>query len=105
MQLLNLPRLSTCHKYLKLTTMYNIVNGHMHYPSNISVQSNLAYHFNCISTTNFIRPLAQTNYMYHSFVPSVISLWNILPDYLKISSSVSSFKRSLLYHFEAHVSR
>jgi len=42
--------------------------------------------------------------MYHSFVPSVISLWNKLPDYVKISSSVSSSKMSLLYHFEAHVS-
>jgi len=34
--------------------MYNIVNGHMHYLSNIFVQSNLPYHFNHISTINFI---------------------------------------------------
>ena len=31
-------------------------------------------------TLNYIRPFARTNYLYSSFVPSVISLWNNLPD-------------------------
>ena len=94
-------RLSVRRKYLKLTTMYNIVSGHMHFPSSIFVQSNLPYHLNRTSTFNFIRPFAHTNYMYHSFVPSVISTWNNLPDSVKLCSCISSFKRSLLYHFEA----
>ena len=45
-QLLNLPHLSVRRKYLKLTTMYNIVNGHMDFPSSIFVQSNLPYYLN-----------------------------------------------------------
>ena len=65
-----------------LTTMYNIVSGHMDFPSSIFVQSNLPYHLNRISTFNFTRPFAHTNYMYHSFVPSVITFWNNLPDWL-----------------------
>ena len=32
LQLLNLPRLSVRREYLKLTTMYNIVSGHMYFP-------------------------------------------------------------------------
>ena len=103
LQLLNLPRLSVRRKYLKLTTMYNIVSGLMHFPSSIFVQSNLPYYLNCTSTFNFTRPFAHTNYMYHSFVPSVISSWNNLPDSVKLCSCISTFKRSLLYHFEAHV--
>ena len=103
LQLLNLPRLSVRREYLKPTTMYNIVSGHMYFPPSIFVQSNLPYYLNRTSTFNFIRPFAHTNYMYHSFVPSVVSSWNNLPDSVKHCSSISSFKRSLLYHFEAHV--
>ena len=33
LQLLNLPCPSVRHKYFKLTTMYNIVSGHVHFPS------------------------------------------------------------------------
>jgi len=55
------------------------------------------YHitFNRTSTFNFTRPFAHTNYMYHSFVPSVIST-----DSVKLCSCIFSFKRSLLYGFE-----
>ena len=95
LQLLNLPRLSVRREYL--------VSGHMYFPPSIFVQSNLPYYLNRTSTFNFIRPFAHTNYMYHSFVPSVVSSWNNLPDSVKHCSSISSFKRSLLYHFEAHV--
>ena len=104
LQLLNLPRLSVHRKYLKLTTMYNIVSGHMDFPSSIFVQSNLPYYLNRTSTFNFTRLFEHTNYMYHSYAPSVISLWNNLPDSVKVCSCISSSKRSLLYHFEAHVS-
>ena len=95
---LEYARLSVRRKYLKLTTMYNIVSGHTYFPSS---QSNLPYQFIHTSTLNFIRPFAHTNYMYYSFVPSVVSSWNNLPDFVKLCSCTSCFKRSLLYHFEA----
>jgi len=81
---------------------YNIVSGHMYLPSSIFLQTgNLPYQFIFTGTLNFIRPFALTNYMYHSFVPSVVSSWNNLPDSVKLCSCISCFKRSLLYHFEA----
>ena len=86
----------------KLTT--TLVSSHMYFPSSIFVQCNLPYQFNCTSTFNFTSPSAHTNYMYHSIVPSVILSWNNLPDSVKLFSSISCFKWSLLYHFEEHVS-
>ena len=61
LQLLNLPCLSVHREYLKLTTMYNIVSGHMYFPPSIFVQSNLPYYLNRTSTFNFIRPFAHTD--------------------------------------------
>ncbi len=43
LQLLNLPPLSVRREYLKLTAMYNIVNGYSYYPSGMFVQSNSPY--------------------------------------------------------------
>ena len=40
LQLLNLPPLSVRREYLKLTAMYNILNGYSYYPSGIFVQIN-----------------------------------------------------------------
>ena len=54
LQLLNLSRLSVCRKYLKLTTMYNIVSGLMHFPSSIFVQRYLPYYLNRTSTFNLL---------------------------------------------------
>ena len=60
LQLLNISRLLVCRTFL---TMYNIVSGHMYFPSSIFVQSNLPYQFNCTSTFNF------THTTCHSFAP------------------------------------
>ena len=86
---LELTSLSQCRKFLKLTTMYNIINGTLYFPTGYFVQNYFSY----ISshTLNYIRPFARTNYLYSSFVPSVITLWNNLPDSVK-TSSISVFK-------------
>ena len=44
----------------------------------------------------FHRPRSRTNYFYFSYVPSVINVWNTLPVDIRLSSSVSVFKRNLL---------
>lgn len=97
LQLLSIPPLTIRREYLKLTTMYNIIHGHSHFPSGLFAHSNFPYSSN--RSLNFTRPFAHTNYLYHSFVPSVIGLWNNLPHSLKAMPSISTFKRSLLYHF------
>ena len=65
-----------------------MVSGHMCYPLSIFVQGNLPYHFNRTSTLNLIQPFAHTNYMYYSFVPSVISSWNNLVESQSSTSGV-----------------
>ena len=73
-------------KFLKLTTMYNIINGTLYFPTGYFVQNYFQY-----SSSHTLRPFARTNYLYSSFVPSVITLWNNLPDSVK-TSSISVFK-------------
>ena len=105
LQLLNLPPLSVRREYLKLTAMYNILNGYSYYPSGIFVQSNNHYYSSQSTNVNFVRPYARTNYLYYSFVPNVVHAWNNLPYFIKTSSCISTFKSSLLYHFyQAHES-
>ena len=90
LQQLELTSLSQRHNFLKLTTMYNIINGTLYFPTGYFVQNYFPYS-SSHGTLNYIRPFARTNYLYSSFVPSVISLWNNLPDSVK-TSSISVFK-------------
>ena len=34
---------------------------------------------------NYTRPVARINYLFSSYVPSVVSLWNSLPDHVKVN--------------------
>ena len=65
LQLLNLPPLSVRPEYLKLTAMYNILNGYSYYPSGIFVQSNNRYYSSQSTNVNFVRLYARTNYLYY----------------------------------------
>jgi len=87
---LGIPWLSTRRKYLKLTT---IVGSNSYFPSDIFVQQSFPYSTH--RHANFIRPFTHTQYIYSSFVPSVITTWNMLPNHIKHSSSISAFKGSL----------
>ena len=75
LQQLELTSLSQRRKFLKLTTMYNIINGTLYFPTGYFVQNYFPYS-SSHGTLNYIRPFDRTS----SFVPSVISLWNNLPD-------------------------
>ena len=89
---LNLPRLSERRQYLKLLTLYNIVNGHLFFPEGIFVlHRHLSLRHN---SSIYCRPRSHTNYFLFSCVPSVITLCNNLPLQLK-SSSLSTFKSGL----------
>ena len=98
LKLLGIPLLATRRKYLKLTTMYNIVHNSYFFPPAIFVQHNFPYSSHHLNS-NFIRPFARTQYLYSSFIPSVITAWNSLPYLTKHSLSISAFKRSLQHHF------
>ena len=98
LKLLGIPLLATRRKYLKLTTMYNIVHNSYFFPPAIFVQHNFPYSSHHLNS-NFIRPFARTQYLYSSFIPSVITAWNSLPYLTKHTLSISAFKRSLQDHF------
>ena len=74
---------------ITVTTLYNIINGTLYFPTGYFVRNYFPYS----SSHGILRPFARTNYLYSSFVPSVISLWNNLPDSVKTSISV----------FKAHI--
>ena len=88
----DLTPLSQRQKLSILITMYNIVNGTIYLPSGYFVQSHFLHSSNHVF--NYTRPFACTNYLFSSFVPSVVSLWNSLPDHVKVSP-LSVFKAHL----------
>ena len=94
---LDIPPLSVRHRYLKLITMFNIVNGQSFFPPGIFEPQSPSYNSRHSSSLNFCRPRSRTNYLQSSYVPSVIFTWNNLPVELKSLLSVSTFKDHLLY--------
>jgi len=103
LQVLIIPPLTIPHEYLKLTTMYNIIHGHSHFPSGLFAHSNFPYSSN--RSLNFTRPFAHTNRLYHSFVPGVIGLWNNLLHSLKAMPSISTLKGlyCIIFTMQVHV--
>ena len=91
---LDLPPLCVRRQHLKLITMFNIINGNAVFPASIfNLHQYLSQRNN---SSVFHRPHSRTNYFYFSYVPSVINVWNTLPVDIRLSSSVSVFKRNLL---------
>ena len=101
LELLDIPLLAARRKYLKLTTMYNIVHNNLYFPTDIFVQHNFPYSSYHHISSNFVLPFARTQYLFSSFVPSVITAWNSLPYLTKHSLSIFAFKRLLQHHFFA----
>ena len=82
----DLTPLSQRQKLLKLITGVREMTLH-------KIPSGKIYRTNHVF--NYTRPFAYTNYLFSSFVPSVVSLWNSLPDHVNVSP---------LSVFKAHVS-
>ena len=92
---LDLPLLHVRRQHLKLITMFNIINGNIVFPAGIF---NLHQHLSQRNNSSvFHRPHSRTNYLYFSYVPNVITVWNTLPVDIRSSSSVSVFKHNLLH--------
>ena len=87
---LDLPTLVVRRQHLKLMTMYNIINGKTVFPAGIfNLREHTSQrHFSSL----YNRLYARTNYLYFSFVPNVVSLWNALPLDLRLSSTAGHFK-------------
>ncbi len=93
---MDLPSLSIRRLYLKLSYLYQVINGHFKFP--VSPLERRVCPLNLRSTANiqFERPICRTNAFANSFFPDVISKWNDLPLELQESISILSFKRNVL---------
>ena len=72
----------------KLHMLYKIINNEIHIPSDDLIP-------NKRKPLNFYIPNSKVDSHLHSFYPSTIRMWNSLPDSLKTSNSLTSFKNSL----------
>ena len=92
----DLLSLSTRRLYLKLSYLYQVINGFPDPPLERRVCP-----LNLRSTKiiiQFERPIYRTNAYANSFFPKAISIWNELPLELQESTSILSFKRNVLCH-------
>ena len=100
---LDIPTLLTHHRYLKITTMFNIINGYHYFPTGVftrrSIQSTRQLRQEL--SNNFCVPFVRTQYLFFSFVPSVIRLLNLLP-IVKTTTNILEFKDYLDY-ITAHI--
>ena len=96
---LNLPTTHDRRLFLKLCTMYKILNNAFSFPESIiNLRSRFQTH--PMSTryvsTNTYTPYAHTNSLMNSFVPSTSTLWNGFPCHhvcLQVCSFKNYFKR------------
>ena len=91
---INIPSLVSRRNFSKLILLYKINNGLLYFPPNVLIPVPAPLHFSRhYNKLNFKPPFCSTQAYSSSFFPSVISLWNSLPDEAKTSSSLSSFRQ------------
>lgn len=89
--------LSERRKVHKLSTFYKIVNGLVPsyltdiLPPSVGEYTNRALR----NSTNFRAPLTRHELYRKSFFPSMIILWNKLPNHVKESENITSFKKQV----------
>ena len=100
LQACNLPCLTDRRKMLCLMYLYKAVNGHVVNPINAPLEPRIcSYNTRSNSQKAYNQPYAHSNSYFHSFYPSTLSLWNLLPQSIIISPSILSFKRNLMDYF------
>ena len=84
-----LPALQNRRLYLKLCTLYKMIQGYFYFPPNVVVPQASRHNS---SLPLLYQPLAHTNAFQSSFVPSSASTWNHLPHEALTAHSITSFK-------------
>lgn len=81
----------------KLIQFYKMINGHT--PSYLNElipnQHNQTHQYNTRNSNNIVNIQCKTSYHFNSFIPSTIRLWNLLPNNVRESNNVASFKNAL----------
>ena len=93
---LQLPPLSERRSQAKLCHLFKIMHGLEDFPA-APVKLKELHYSTRSDNSQLLQPLySRTSQFQHSFFPHAISLWNMLPGDSVSSSSLSSFKHSLL---------
>ena len=93
----SLPSLERRRYMTRLIFLYKIINDLCYFPSGlISHREPHSYNTRTFHSLSLLQPFTHSNYYLHSFVPKTIADWNSLPSIITFSSSLSSFKSSLL---------
>ena len=99
LHVLNLPTTCDCRLFLKLCTMYKILNNTFSFPENImNFRSRFQTHpmsTRHVSANSLYTPYAHTNSFMNSFVPSTSTLWNGLPPVITCLPTFNTFKNYL----------
>ena len=66
LQMLNIPAMSNCGKYLKLATMYNSDSNNYCFPSGDFARHISLYHSHQDVCVNFVSPFVHIQYLYSS---------------------------------------
>ena len=83
------PTLENRRLYLKLCTLYKIIHGYFHFPTNVFVPQ-VSRHSHSLPLIH--QPHAHTYAFQSSFVPSSVSVWNHLPHEALTALSINFFK-------------
>ena len=86
------PTLENRRLYLKLCTLYKIIHGYFHFPTNVFVPQ-VSRHSHSLPLIH--QPRAHTNAFKLSFVPSSVSVWNHLPHEAITAHSINSLNHLL----------
>ena len=90
-------KLEKRREYHKLIQFFKMIKGLTpEYLSDlIPHQHDHVHQYNTRNANNIINIRCKTNHFYHSFIPSTIRLWNLLPDRVKYCNNVRMFKTAL----------
>ena len=96
--------LETRRKKHKLTEFFKIKSSMTpEYLRNLlPLQHDQQHSYPTRNSSNYILPHCRTTYHFNSFIPSTISMWNQLPNHIKESNTISSFKQKLNEYYDPH---
>ena len=84
---------------LRKCTIFRVLHGLCYFPQNVfSARETRSHVCRPLMLTH---PFARTNSYFYSFVPHSILQWNNLPEHVISSSSIHSFKESLMHYLNS----
>ena len=90
-----LPSLESRRNHTSICHLFKIINELTYYPEAPISQQQFQYNSRSAGSNVLTVPKFRTSSHQHSFFPSTITKWNMLPAESRVSSTLSTFKKSL----------